>query len=100
MKSVDNRSPLARRITDRHYRAIGSIPPLPLWQVVDDELAPINKALQAAADSLYDAYAEINLFLGCCSAKEIHDSFRGLKNSANRAERTRNRILALNTPSP
>lgn len=61
MKTVtkDNRSEIARRITDRHYNAIGSIPPLPLWKVVDDELASLVAALEGSAAMLLRCEAAI-----------------------------------------
>lgn len=53
-----------------------------------------TKLLDEASDALYDALAEIGLFLGSCSDKEIKDSFMSLKKSADHAERVRNKISA------
>ncbi len=48
---MKERSQLAKRICNRHYNGIGSIPPLPLWQVIDEEAAALvadNEALAGA----------------------------------------------------
>lgn len=86
--SKDNRSKLAARITQRHYNAIGSIPPLPLWRVIDEETAPMMKALKSLLADAESANAALCGFLGSCSAREIRHSFPDFKRAADRLEKS------------
>lgn len=78
----DTRSALAKRICDRHYRSIGSIPPLPLWQVIDDETAQLKADNTALIEALSeylkrDDKARRNAATRSIKARLLNETFGG-----------------------